>query len=236
MSKRLKEEEARSYRIVSRILGVITRIGSIGCWIGAFGVLIATVAVAIIAPNIKIDSDNKEITLFDKTSSYTIRDKEFELGDGDEKVVVKNNEVLIGENGSSINIKLSDEDINKIEEFIENDALRILAVLPFALAAATVAVVFIALALGNGASVLKNVATKKTPFTKENIDRTEKIAKFLIISYAITLVANLIMSIVARTTANLNFGSIFSILFVYVFVYILKAGYQLEDKGEKEEE
>lgn len=236
MSKRLKEEEAKSYKIVSRILSVITRIGSIGCWIGAVAVLVTTVAAAIIAPNVKIDSDNKEISLYDKTASYTIRDKEFELGEGDEKVVVRNNEIIFGQNGSSFNIKLSDEDIKKIEDFIENDALKILAVLPFVLAAATVAIIFIALALWNGATVLKNIAGKKTPFTKENIDRTEKIAKFLIISYAITLVANLVTAIVVKSTANMNVGSIFSILFVYVFIYILKAGYQLEGKEEKEEE
>jgi hypothetical protein len=198
--------------------------------------LAVTVGAAIIAPNVRVDAEKKEISLFDKSANYSIEDKEFEIGDGDEKVTVKNNEITFGSGETKIDIKLSDEDIAKIEGFIEKDALAILAVLPFTLAAATVAVVFFALVFGHCASVFKNIANDKTPFTKDNIDRMEKVAKYLIISYALTLVANLVMAIVSKSTANMNFGAIIWILGTYVFIYILKAGYQLEDVKEGKDE
>ena len=77
---------------------------------------------SIIAPNIKIDSTNKEITFFDKTSSYTIKDKDFDYGDEEGRVTIKDNVVTISSKDSDVlSVKLSDNSITEIEKFIEND-------------------------------------------------------------------------------------------------------------------
>ncbi len=236
MGDKLKSDEAKNYKIVSRILGIIVRIGNVCCWIGVVGVAIAAITTAIIAPNVKIDSVKKEITLFNQTSSYTIKDKDLEIvGDENDKVIIKDNTVsIINDDAEVLSIKLSNESLTQIEEFVEDDAMKILAVLPYTLAFAAVALSLIALALGHVAKVLKNVAVKKTPFEKDNATRLEKAAKYFLISFCITLVCNLVMSIVSDGKAiNVNGGSISAILGLYVLVYVFKYGASVEGKKEE---
>ena len=231
MGEKLKKEETKNYKLVSKILGILTRIGSVFCWIGAVALAIVAVGAAIVAPNLKVNRDSKEITLFGETASYDIRDKEIEIGEGDQKVIIKNNEITIGEDGSVVDIKLSDMSIDKIENFIENDAVKFISALPYVLTMVFIGVLFTALALGHCATVLKNIANKETPFTKENIECTEKAARYLIVSYAVVLIANLILDLVIDTnTYHLNLGSITVILGLYIAVYILKYGYSIESK------
>jgi hypothetical protein len=95
MGEKLKTEDAKKYQIVSRILGILMRIGNVCCWIGAVAVACTAIACSIIVPNIKIDRDAKEISAFDKSYSYDFREKEIEIGEGDEKIVIKDNEINI---------------------------------------------------------------------------------------------------------------------------------------------
>ena len=240
MGDKLKSDEAKNYKIVSRILGIIVRIGNVCCWIGVVGVAIAAITTAIVAPNVKIDSVKKEITLFNQTSSYTIKDKDLEIVGDDEndKIIIKDNTVsIINDNAEVLSIKLSNESLTQIEEFVEDDAMKILAVLPYTLAFAAVALSLIALALGHVAKVLKNVAIKKTPFEKDNATRLEKAAKYLLISFCITLICNLVMSIVSGGKAiNVNGGSISAILGLYVLVYVFKYGASVEGKKEEKKD
>ncbi len=239
MGDKLKSDEAKNYKIVSRILGIIVRIGNVGCWIGVVGVAFAAIAAAIIAPNVKIDSVKKEITLFNQTPSYTIKDKDLEIvGDENDKVIIKDNTVsIINDDAEVLSIKLSNESLTQFEEFVEDDAMKTLAVLPYTLAFAAVALSLIALALGHVAKVLKNVAVKKTPFEKDNATRLEKAAKYLLISFCIMLACNLVMSIVSGGKAiNINGGSISVILGLYVLVYVFKYGASVEDKKEEKKD
>jgi len=235
MSKISKEEKKR-YQVVSRILGVLMRIANVCCWVGVGCTVIAAIAASIIAPNINIDSTNKEITLFDKTSSYTIKDKDFDYGDEEGRVAIKDNVVTISSKDSDVlSVKLSDNSITEIEKFIENDVPNLLKVLPFVLMLTAVLLGAYALALGHGASVFKNIAKEDTPFTKDNIERTEKSFKYMIAALILTFVIDIIMVAASGFKANIGFEttSITGILAIYVTIYIFKAGYQLEDKNQK---
>ncbi len=236
---KISKEEKKRYQVVSRILGVLMRIANVCCWIGVGGVVIGAVATSIIAPNIKIDSTNKEISLFDKTASYTINGQDFEYGDEDGRITIKDNVVTIADSNTEfVSMKLSDESINEIEKFIENDMPRILAVIPFVLMMTAVLLGAYALALGHGANVFKNIAKEDTPFVKDNVERVEKTFKYLIIGFILTFAINLTMAIATgfRTNIGGETISITSVLGFYVLVYIFKAGYQLSDnKTEKTE-
>lgn len=221
------------YQKVSRIIGILMRIANVFCWIGVVGMAIGTVATAIIAPNVKIDSDAKEIKIFDKTSSYTLNGKDLEVGEGDEKVIIRNNEIKVGgENGSVVSVKLTDGDVEKLEEFVEKDLSGIIAAAPYALALATVATVFATLALGHGARVFKNIATEESPFTEENVERSEKSFKYLFIAVVIEFFVGMIVSAVTKGNTTVAIGtSIGTLLTLYVSIYILKSG--LENKPSK---
>jgi hypothetical protein len=229
MGEKLKEEDAKKYRIVSRVLGVITRIGAIFCWIGAVAVALVAVCAAIVAPNIKIDSEAKEITLFDSTANYDIKGKDLEIGEGENKIAVKDGKIIIGDRDTSI--QLSDADIKTIEDFIENDVMKFIAASPYVFTLIFVSILFVALALGHCASTLKNIATKESPFIQDNIDRTERAAKYVLISLVVVFIANFILDIVMDVRGyRFDFSSVVTILGLYVAVYVFKYGLSLETK------
>jgi len=238
MGKSLSEEK-KSYQIVARILGIFMRIANVCCWIGVGGVVIATVFSAILAPNVKVDSRKKEIILFDKTSSYSIKGKEFEIGDKDGRVKIKDNTILVLDQNSNevVKVSLSDANIQEIEKFIENDLTRLLATLPFVLILVTALLVVYALALGHGAKVLKNIAKEKTPFAKDNIDRSEKAFKYAIIGCVLVFAVDIIMIAATgiATQGGLGFTSITGILGLYVVIYLLKSGYESKNSDKKTE-
>lgn len=237
---KISKEEKKRYQVVSRILGVLMRIANVCCWIGVGGVVIGAIAVSIIAPNIKINADTKEISLFDKTASYTIDGQDFEYGDEEGRITIKNNTISVfdGSENEIINVKLTDETIKDIEKVIENDVPRILAVTPFVLMMTAVLLGAYALALGHGASVFKNIAKEDTPFIKDNIERAEKSFRYLIVGFILTFAIDLTMAVASGFKSNVGAEtvSITSILGLYVLIYIFKAGYQLSDgKAEKAE-
>ncbi len=233
----ISKEEKRKYQIVSKILWVLTRIANVCCWIGVGCVALATIAVSIISPNVEIDKSKKEITLFDNSTSYTIRDKEFEIGEGDDKVIVKDNSLTVLNDGDDVvSVKLSNSNLDQIEEFIEDKLPRVLAVLPFVLIGVTALLVCTAIMLNHAANIFKNIAKKKTPFIKDNITRTEKAIKYMIttviLAFCIDLVMTLATSIDASMTVEVT--SISTILITYVALYIFKSGYQLDGGNKKE--
>ena len=239
MSK-ISKEEKKKYQIVSKILWVLTRIGNICCWIGVGAVALATLATAIIAPNFKVNADTKEVTLFDNTASYTIRDKDVVFGEEDKDyVTIKDNVLTVKNEGTEvISMKISNETIDEVEKFIEEKAPNVAVALPFALAGVTALLIYTALILGHGAVIFKNIATKKTPFVKDNITRSEKAFKYMIFTLILAFVVDLIMTLASGLNASMSFEvtSISGILGTYVMIYIFKAGYQLEEAKEKAED
>ena len=238
MSK-LSQEDKKKYQTVSRVVGIIMRIGNIGCWIGVVGLIIGTIALAVIAPNIKVDKDAKEISLFDKTSSYTIKDKDLVIGDGKDEIIIKDNEIrLNGDDGAAVSVKLTDGNIEEIEKFIENDLVKIIAVIPYIMALGAVALVFAALALGHGAHVFKNIGKEETPFTEENVERSEKSVKYLLIILVISCLIDMIMAVVitnGKASGSLTGSSVGSILTLYVAIYVLKSGLEAKTPAKKED-
>jgi len=236
---KISKEEKKRYQIVSRILGVLMRIANVCCWIGTGCVLLVAIAASIIAPSVKIDAENKEISLFGNTASYTIDGQEFDYGDEDGRITIKDNTVTITDKDAEvISVKLSEDSLKELEAFVEKDAPKILAVLPFVLVMTVVLLGVYALALGHGASVLKNIAKEDTPFIKDNIERIEKTFKYLLVGFILTFAINFTTAVASgfRTNIGGETVTITSVLGVYVLVYIFKAGYQLSDvKVEKED-
>ena len=239
MSK-LKTEEKRKYQIVSRILGVLTRIGSVFCWIGAIAVLVGVAVTATLAANVKIDREKKEISVFDQAVNYEIRNKDFEFSDKDLKIVVKDNIITATKKDNEIaSVKISNMSIDNIESFIENDLARIIAVLPYILTMVAVLLGLYAMSLGHGASVFKNIAKEETPFIKDNIVRTEKAFKYLVISLILSFIINLACTLTTKIESNnitFSVTSISGILSTFVLIYIFKSGYKGDDKKAEKEE
>lgn len=219
MGVKLTDKDKKDYKLTSKIIGILARIGNVFCWISAVLLLVCAGIVGVIAPNFSVNEKEKTITIFDQKKSYKIEKNEFSFGDGEDKFT----------------ISLSDKTISEIEHFIEKDASRIITAAPFLLLGLAASIVILAFVLSNVAHIFKNIAKEDTPFTEENINRTEKIEKMLIAILLISTAIDIAFNIITKGRININSGitSIFTVLVVYVAAYILKSGYALENKKSK---
>lgn len=237
MSEITKEEKKR-YQVVSRIISVVLRVANVLCWIGAGALVVCTVCMAAIAPNISINKDKKEISFFDDTTSYTIKDKEFEVGDKGERVTLKDNRLSIYNNDSEVfALTITEDAIAELDKLVEEELPKIINALPISMLFVSIVTVATALILGHGSRVFKNIATKKTPFIKDNITRISKAFKYSIASAVAATLANLVFAIIVGTTHNyiIEISAIVEVLILYVAIYIFRAGYQIEGIKQDEE-
>ena len=234
--EKISSEEKQRYKLVSKILSILLRIGNVCCWIGAGALILVTIAIAILAPNFSLNTEKKELTLFGNTANYTLKDRDLRISDKEgNEVIIKDNALSVISNGSDVvSIKLSGQSLEEIEKFIEQKLPRFIYSLPFVLAFVSIMLIYFALALGHGASICWNIATKKTPFIKDNITRTEKAFKYMLISAVLAFAISIASAIVMNTSSFkiVSFSSVGGLFATYIMIYIFKAGYQLEDKKE----
>ncbi len=236
MSK-LSEKEKKDYKLVAKILGVILRIANICCWVGVGGVVIATIASAIIAPNVKVNSDQKEISLFDRTASYQIKDRALEFGDENDKVKVENNTVTVFQKDEEVlSIKISESNIEEVEKFIENDLTKTLAVIPFVLVVVVVLLIFLALSLAHGAKLCFSIGKEEIPFTKDNITHAQKIFSYMLVGFVLSFVVDIILTIATGVSSTFSYEitSVATMFGAYIMVYVFKSGYELKGGDKKE--
>jgi hypothetical protein len=239
MSEITKEEKQR-YQVVSKIVSVVLRVGNVLCWIGAGALVLVTLLAAVLAPNVSVDKDKKEISFFDEKSSYTIKDKEFEAGDDNGRIIFKDNRLAIYNKDETeiLSFNITDGTIEEFNKLVEEELPKFISALPFTLFFATIVVIFTAMILGHGSRIFKNIATKKTPFVKDNITRADKAFKYSIVSAVAATIANIVFTVMVGATTNyiISVSAIVEILVLYVVIYIFRAGYQMEGIKKDEEE
>lgn len=232
--KKITKEEKRRYQIVSRILGVLMRIANVGCWIGVCCTIAAAVIVSVIAPNINVDQNTKTVGLFGKTVSYDLNGTER----GNENVKLKDKTITVMDgNTEVVSVKLSDKEVNDIEKFVENDLKRTVTTLPIILAMVVVLLGAYAIVFHNAAKLFKNIATKNSVFSEENVNFVQGAFKYSVIGailgFTISFVSELMIGF--RTNIVFETTSISTLLALYVLIYIFRAGYQLSEEKAKEE-
>ena len=204
---KLKTEDKKRYQLVSRITGIIFRIGNICAWIGVVGCLMGAGVVAMIAPNIEVNSETKTIKIFDEEQSYKIENNTVELGEG-------------------ATITLGNEAIDFINKFLEEDLGKILNIATVSLFVLTILIALIALELGHGARIFKNIAEEDTPFTEENTERIDKVFKLMLAGVILAFALDMFVMIVSG--GSFNFGiegtSITGLLCIYILSYVFKSG------------
>ena len=212
--KKISKEDKKKYQTVSRIAGVFTKIGEVFCYIGAVGCLVGAGVLGILSPNLSVDTENKKINLFDESISYEIKDHDLTLGE--------------------TKITIGDKELDAFNEFIEKDLGHLISLAIAAMSSGLILLVVTAIMLNHSAKVFKNIAMEDTPFTEENITHIEKVFRYMIIAFCISIISSVVMELIMENTAkaNVSGGSIVGILGTYVLIYIFKAGYQLEGKSQ----
>ena len=81
--------------------------------------------------------------------------------------------------------------------------------------------------------LFRNIYSKDTPFTLDNVNHIRKIAIMMIISIVIPIVSNTIMSVIISHELNIHISSfnIIEILIVFILSYIFEYGCLLQSKS-----
>ena len=222
----LEEKDAKRLKNVSKVIEVLAKIAKVLMIIAIPFIVIGMVAVLIVMKKFDYQEntvffDNKPIATFkEDINGISISYNE----DDEEKSIYVDITKDFADAVSIISFKkfLDNNSFNKIVLYFE------LAML-FAIAIIVVSI----LSLRHTEKFFQNIRIKDTPFIEENTLHLKSIAMLLTINTGISLMVNIVLSIIINTDLNYTISGI-SIMEIFVTVcayYIFKYGCNLQAKS-----
>ena len=225
----IEKKDQKRLKGISKALYIIAKILKVFAIIGIVGIVLVMLCIPIISGNIKTEKKENSniIKVFDNDIYYRRGEHNFELFKIDEegKEVEKTEITTQGD----INT------LNEIFDYLEkNDYTKITVYAEIVLALVIVALVIEIKILNKVHDFFKNIYDKTTPFTEENIDLLNGVAKLSIIEFIVGIVISIVSSIFINRGTTIAMTNILTIVVLYAFIYIFKYGYKLqkETKGE----
>ena len=223
--KKLEAKEQKYLKGVSKALYILSKIGKILVTVGIVCFLIGMIALYIVIGKIDyhdntIYFDNKQLALIkteNESVSLQIKDE-------------SNNVIKIIDN------ELKDDvEILQLKHFFDDNSMLSIKVSIISVTVFGLAILFILrIIMFNTEKLFKNINTLRTPFSEENVMCIREIFTLLIVNSIIAIVANIVISLIIKTKANIisfNVGNVFEILVICVIFYIFKYGMFLQEKS-----
>ena len=162
---KLNKEEQKKVKILSKILSVFGKIGSIITKVG-IGII---AFIMIIVPAIISNIDIKEDKIIASGNIITIT----EVEDGIRLSSTDNEHIVIGD--------INNKDIDKIKKaYNKYDKKVLLGLIEASFAVLIVFLVFVTKVLKNLEKLFKNINEGETPFTLENVNHIKKMSYYMI--------------------------------------------------------
>lgn len=217
---KLKDDQQRKMKGLSKAIYIIARICKVVSIIGIVSVIISMVAIGIVTSNTKIEDNT--ITIFDEKLTYTRSADLIEIEYNDDKEEITKKEDLII--------------LNKILDYIENKSTVVyISFIEFAFLTLIVSLILLVYILKHLETLFVNIHNGETPFTKENIDHIKKMAYLMIAAIVLPNICGLISEVVIQEDLNIGFElmDVIYVLFLFSMAYIFEYGYelQLDSKG-----
>lgn len=217
---KLKDDQQRKMKGLSKAIYIIARICKVVSIIGIVSVIISMVAIGIVASNTKIEDNT--ITIFDEKLTYTRSADLIEIEYNDDKEEITKKEDLII--------------LNKILDYMENKSTVVyISFIEFAFLTLIVSLILLVYILKHLETLFVNIHNGETPFTKENIDHIKKMAYLMIAAIVLPNICGLISEVVIQEDLNIGFElmDVIYVLFLFSMAYIFEYGYelQLDSKG-----
>ena len=208
------EKANKNMHLLSKIVYIITKIITIFCYIGLAGLILCLIVVPIVLGH--IDTKNSKIKVGDKEYRYELNKSEFTIYDGDDKII---NEKV------NTNIDLQ-------EIISKHSSSYYIGVVESVLGIGALVVLLSILLLRHISAFFKNISKDDTPFTNDNIVHLKKMAAYLIIMTAVSIVSFSILNIVADLgmSVNINLTDILYAIILICMAYVFSYGYDLEKK------
>lgn len=224
----IEKKDQKRLKGISKFLYVIAKILKVFAIIGIVGIAIAMICIPIISANIKTEKKENAniIKVFDNDIYYRRGEHNFEI-------------FKLDDNGNEIEkteIKTQGDinTLNEVFDYLEkNDYTKITIYAEIVLALVIVALVIEIKIVNKVYDFFKNIYDKTTPFTEENVDLLNEIAKLSIIEFIVGIVISFVSALFINTGTTIPMTNIFTIVVLYAFIYIFKYGYKLqkETKG-----
>lgn len=217
---KLKDDQQRKMKGLSKAIYIIARICKVVSIIGIVSVIISMVAIGIVTSNTKIEDNT--ITIFDEKLTYTRSADLIEIEYNDDKEEITKKEDLII--------------LNKILDYMENKSIVVyISFIEFAFLTLIVSLILLVYILKHLETLFVNIHNGETPFTKENIDHIKKMAYLMIAAIVLPNICGLISEVVIQEDLNIDFElmDVIYVLFLFSMAYIFEYGYelQLDSKG-----
>lgn len=208
------EKASKNMHLLSKIVYIITKIITIFCYIGLAGLILCLIVVPIVLGH--IDTKNSKIKVGDKEYTYELKKNEFTLYENSKKIA-----------NEKVN---TDIDLEKM--ISKHPSSYYIGVLESVLGIGALVVVLSILLLRHVSAFFKNISRDDTPFTNDNIVHLKKMAAYLIIMTAVSIVSFSILNIVADLgmSVNINLTDIFYAIILICMAYVFSYGYDLENK------
>jgi len=212
---KLKKEEQKKMKGLSKALQIIAKIGRIACFIA----LPIIILVMIFAPYFINNIDVKDNELIWKGTNNKV-----ELINENSKVTLKYNNMIIADEGEEI---IKSEYINILKN---NSKSFIIGYIEVGFLSLLIILILIINILKHLESLFENINKGNTPFTLENIEHVSKMAWLMIATIIITNIGGTIFSALITQDVNMEFEmfDLVQILFLFSMAYIFKYGHQLQ--------
>ena len=201
-------------KTISKILRIIMTIFKGLTYVGIGLMLLFIVLTPVLFKKIKIDNETQSISLEQQEVNYEITNNRFSL--------YYNNDNLL-------TVKLTSKDANKVNKLLHKDAKFYMLVTEYLLLTGLVFLTLILFLLKELESLFGNIE-KETPFTKENVNIIQNVAKYLIILEVVMYLLMFFLQIIIGLDLNIRFdiSIIIYILIIYLLSYIFDYGIKKE--------
>lgn len=218
----MEEKSKKNLRTLSKVISVLAKIGVVFMAIAIGLIAIAACIVPVVRGQIKME--DHAIIAFDRRVEYEERGNEIVFKyeeDGEMKE-------------QAVDLKDA-KTVHKFVEFLnENNLNRITAGVEVALLFAAVTLVITLLQYNKYSRFFKNIAHEDTPFTDENCGLLRQIAKYALILLIVSLVSNIITSLIVGTSITITATvDIIRILVLYAASYIFEYACKLQSKSKE---
>lgn len=215
---KLKKEEQTKIKRLSKIIEAISKIGSIVSKVFIPILIIAIIVLPFIVNGLEV-KDNKLV------------------GVGDFKVVYEKESAYLEYKNNRIG-DASDSDKESIDKIVEvynnHSKKKIIATAETGMVLIIANLVVYILIFGSLSKLFHNINNGDTPFTMENADYIEKIAKLMIAAIIASGIGEGIMEALYTSEFTMGISSIdiVEILFLFAMSYIFKYGYMIQQDSE----
>ena len=211
---KFNKEEQKKVKILSKILSIFGKIGSILTKI-AIGVI---AFVMIMIPVVFSNIDIKEDKIIASGNIITIT----EVENGIRLSSTENEHVIIGD--------INSKEMEKIKKaYNKYDKKVLLVLIETSFAVLIIFLVFVTKVLKNLEKLFKNINEGETPFTLENVNHIMSMSYCMIGAIITSTIGTILFSIsTASEDVSINMFNIIEIIFLFAIAYIFKYGYHIQ--------